>query len=440
MDGLTEDPTRINYVAQTDLTPMNKPLVSSIEYTRIAQQSGGTTVTQTTSAVESVFELPARVINFSKSSLMYTIVVPDPGATPKYNWIWGGGPAIRQIQLYSRSGVMLCDINNLQNYLGIITPLETKKDDCGMLDETTAPQITGLECRGAKIANIHPAGSTNDNNMYEPLYLSKLGLDTTATTVNYAIRLSLIKNSIFSLDKDLFFNETMLIKIVWNVRDAVGFYSAAEDGPETTPGVLSGDVAISKLYLYLAMERNPLLAAAVIATVQNTGMIVNCPYVYSFKNIPGASTSQNISIRLNRSNGTHLKKIIHSILPATETLNNRFDRSTVVTSYYTSLNNQRLQQFDLVASDQLDFMYNYENCKDSMINNLDTYNHNWFHLDKFEDNLSTDPNSNVASGIPLSIEQKYDINVTCAATAYNHYTFCITNRLLVISPQGIVFN
>lgn len=439
MEGLTESPNVVNYVAQTDLTPMNKPLVSSIEYTRIAQQSGGTTVTQTTSAVESVFELPARVINFAKSTLMYTIVVPDPGTSPLFNHLWGTGPAIRQIQLYSRSGVMLCDINNLQNYLTIITPLETKKNECSFTDESTYLQMKGNEVQGLNALNKTPAGLTSSNNIYDPLYLIT-GEDTTATTISYSIDLSLIKNSIFAMDKDLFFNETMLLKIVWAVRDSVGFISSSATAPQTGTAVLTGDVAISKLYLYLAMERNPLLAAAIIATVQNTGMIVNCPYVYSFKNVPGASTAQNISIRLNRSNGTHLKKIIHSIMPAVETLNSRFNKATVVTSYYTSLNNQRLQQFDLVSADQLDFMFNYENLKDSMINTLDTYDHNWFHMDKFEDNLSTDPNTNVASGIPLSIEQKYDINITCAATAYNHYTFCITNRLLVISPQGIVFN
>lgn len=432
-------------VQQATFQPITKAVVSKTEYTRIPQQSGGSGMTISTSATESIFELPSRVFNLSKSHLKYKIVVPDPGTTPNFNYLWVHEGGIRQIQLYTRSGTMLVDLNNLQQYLSIVTGAETKKADAVFLDSSAANLhvLKHNECTGSArvVDNLRPiagAQTAPDGNPYERQYLFQ-GADEVANTVFVDIDLSLIKNTLFEMNKSVFFNESILMKVIWAERDSWGFKTASGTNPGTGAGAFTGDIVMSDLYLYLALERNPLVASAVIDKTLSEGIVMNCPYVYSFKHVPGGA-AQNVTLRINRSNGSHLKKIYHSLFNATETFATRFKHDRVITSYSTSLNNQRLQQFDLKAIDDTDFMYHYDEIlKDSMVSTRDSYRFNWFHCDKLEDADVDDPNSNVTSGVPLDVEQKWDINITCPAGNYNHYSFAITNRPLVISAAGIVF-
>jgi hypothetical protein len=429
-------------VKEASFQPMTKNVISKVEYTKIVQQQGGESITISTSNLESIFELPARVMNLSKSHLTFS--ASHAGHATKANFTWMSAPPIRQAQLYSRSGVMLCDINNLQNYVTAVNPFETKvnerMDSNNETDDDKYITYFPQSISGAT-AQKPDNGSFGDSTL-EPVMIAAASDTNQTIVVNYNFPLSVIKNSILALDKSLYFNETILLKIIWGTRDEIGFTATAETNPNDGLAVLDADVTVSSLKLYLALERNPIVAAAVIEKTINEGNVINCPYVYVFKNVPGASTSQNVSIRFNRSNGTHLKKLYHTLYNNTETLNTRFNHAnSVLTSYYTSVNNQRLQQSDLVVADEDDYRYMYhEGVKDSIVQNLKAFKFHWAHLDKFEDVATEDPNDNIVSGLPLDVEQKWDINCTTgAATAYNHYTFAITNRPLVISSGGIVF-
>lgn len=429
-------------VKEANYQPIIKPVVSKVEYTRIIQQSGGSSFNIGTSSSESIFELPARVMNLARSHLKFKMVVPDPGATVNVNWMWHHEGGIRQIQLYTRGGTMLCDLSNLQQYLSVVTCVETKKNDCQTIDDSLddEKQIKFSEVASDSAINYRSSGALPQNNLHEKQYLYR-GEDTTATEIFVDINLSLIKNTIFALDKSLYFNETVLIKVIWGERDSWGFVAPSLTVPQTNAAVLTGDIALSDCYLYLALERNPLVSAAVIDKVLTEGLTINCPYVYSFKHVP-SGTSQSVTIRLNRSNGSHLKKVYHSLFNAAETLATRYrhDIAATTTSHYTSLNNQRLQQFDLKNSDRTDYMYHYDEIlRDSMISTFDSYKYNWFHCDKFEEQETEDVNDNIVSGVPLDVEQKWDFTAVTANTAYKHFTFAICNRMLIVSGAGIVF-
>ena len=90
------------------------------ELSKLTQQTGGATVTATTSGgQESIFELPAKVINLAQSGIKFTVTIPD--LNTKYNWVqcnvlqWW-----QQIQLYTRGGLMLMDLINTHNYTNLV--------------------------------------------------------------------------------------------------------------------------------------------------------------------------------------------------------------------------------------------------------------------------------------------------------------------------------
>lgn len=426
-------------IKEVNFKPLTKTVVSKVEYTKIVQQAGGESLTINTSNLESIFELPARVMNLSKSHLSFTATV-DAQAALTMSWLNITQFGVRQIQLYTRSGVMLCDINDLHKYTSVVNPFETKKSDAVFYDEPTSHSTAIPQCAGTETL-YRADNSTVPNNVYEPTYFN-ISAAAAANVVTYNIPLSVVKNSILALDKSLYFNETILLKLVWNTAATWGGTAQSATDATATPGAMANDIEITKLALYLALERNPFVSSAVIEKTINQGNVINCPYVYVFKNVPGASTSQSISIRFNRSNGSHLKKIYHTLYDNDQTDMNQFIHDgSVLSSYYTAINNQRLQQFDLNITNKLDYMYMYDEIlKDSVLDNYDTFLYNWAHVDKFEDVTSEDPNDNIVSGLPLDVEQKWDINCTTgAATAYPHFTFAITNRPLIISAAGIVF-
>ena len=107
------------------------------ELSKLTQQTGGATVTATTSGgQESIFKLPAKVINLAQSRIKFTATIPNLNAS--YNWAqcnvlqWW-----QQIQLYTRSGLMLMDLINAHNYTNLVYPYEAKLVELQTNDQFT---------------------------------------------------------------------------------------------------------------------------------------------------------------------------------------------------------------------------------------------------------------------------------------------------------------
>jgi hypothetical protein len=173
-------------------------------------------------------------------------------------------------------------------------------------------------------------------------------------------------------------------------------------------------------------------------------MSILVPYVYTYKTNLGVSTSQNVSLRFNRGNGRRLKKIYHSLFHNTESSNTAYDHSNDnagrITNYYTLLNNNRLQEYNLDCTQLDDFMLIKKQLKGSVIQTSAVFTYNWFHLEDFTgmyDDNHRDDKDNLETGLPLELEQKWDIYLTTASAAYNHYSFAITEKMLTISSSGI---
>src|SRR2546421_30115 len=106
---------QLNYKKETFVHP-------EYRYNKLLPQSGQQTVTATVGGgQETIFEIPIKALNLSKSYLYFTLTPPAPaGGVARTNWAFADClAAIRQIQLYTRGGVYLADVNEVSNYTKI---------------------------------------------------------------------------------------------------------------------------------------------------------------------------------------------------------------------------------------------------------------------------------------------------------------------------------
>jgi hypothetical protein len=425
---------------QNDYSTKRQDLIPDYKYSRSYQQSGGTEVTIDTSNKESIFELPAKVMNLSKSVLKFT-------ATPTaadFNWMFMDVIAgIRQIQLYNRSGVMLCDLNYLDKYSKIVLKTDTKKVDAIERDYGTAGQLVDMYgvVRGtSSVYQYADAAASTGTSTVDPVYVYT---GVNAPILDIELPLSQLKNTILALDKDLFFNEIMLLKIIWNPYTSWGFKSNSATDP--TGGVataIAANIAITKLSFNLALENNMAISASLIQGVMSQGMSVVVPYVHPYKYTSPGSASQNVTLRFNRTFGRHLKKIYHGVFHQTETIATRYQLSnlarTKVTSYYTAVDGIRRSDFDLSVDNEDDFDYVKKQLPDSILTSkLYTFRYNWIAFERFDDGRDTATDC-VDSGLPLDTEKKWDFIATTATDAHNHYTFAVCSRIFAVNSQGMM--
>lgn len=249
----------------------------------------------------------------------------------------------------------------------------------------------------------------------------------------------------------------LLLKIIWAPSTKIYFYSTDYEDP--TAGVVAApsNVAISNLILYMAQQTNDDIISQLRQQVSSSGMSMLIPWVWGFKNNPGAATSHTISVRLSRANGIRLQKIYHSAFHATESANTAYDCGNVtyntnadsskVGSFYTQLDNKREQDINMNTGTYDDYMMLKDKLKGSVIQSRNMFYYNWFWLSDYTgaENKLIDDYSNLETGIDLNMERKWDffalsVRNGAVATAYNYYTFCVCQRMLSIGPNGIMVN
>jgi hypothetical protein len=436
---------------QIDYTPKTVDVLPSYKFSKIIAQDGTNIVTIAAAAQDTIFEFPTRCMNLSRSNISFTAIVPPPPDGTFNRMFLAAVAPIRQIQLYTRSGVFLCDINNFDRYTNIVGIAETKKEDCiinNRYDRDTS-QIKRFLSVAGPAYNFQYDSTVSTDNYYEPAYstlgaVGNAGLTTGALTYNIQIPFSVFINTLLAVDKDLYFNEVILMKITWNNKDSWGVSSDDATTIGGTPTAFAG-VAISNLRLYLSLETNSMICAGLIEKVQTAGFSLIIPYVYQFKNALTQSRTHSISIRLNRAHGINLKKIYHALYPtasdAATILDERYSHSnlakTSIVSYGTTIDNVRRQEFDIVTANDEDYLILKDVLQGTILETANSFRYNWFILDKFDDELHSNKSDTANTGLSLEIEHKWDLIATTSNTAFDHYTFAIVTRLLAITPEGV---
>lgn len=430
----------------------------SYQFSRILPLSGSRSLTLTGNGNQEVlFEIPTKAVNFSQSLLSWTTTVPSQSAASgRFSWIpMDTFGELSQIELYSRSGQFLCRVEDCHNYLRVIRPKETS------LQEFLSNDVKECLAPCDRLANVNylPVASqgavTNASRDYlEQLYLQVSGSDT-AQTLYRQCKLGFLLNTIFSLDKTLLFPEVLVLRVIYN-STKLGWFGTSNTNPVAGAAALvttQGDITVTDLQLLLAIDQSQEVANSLAEKIKS-GFSMMIPFVHRYKNNL-SSTSQSVSIRLNRGHGAVCKKIIHSMFANVEAgSNTMFDHSNIganaglalkVAEYYTMLDNSRIQQINIRATlnEGEDYLYHKKMIKGSVLQNQEIYSYNWFHCDSFEnqiapiDNLPVDKN-NLITGIDLSIERKWDfVGQTTINASHNHYTFVCVEKALSITPTMI---
>lgn len=451
------------------------------QLTRLIQQTGTQTVpVPNAGGAESIFEIPPKVINFAKSSLRFS-VTPVAGGANNFNCFFTDGlPCIRQLQLYTRSGLYLVDINDLDRYSNMVLRREVPHEDLLNFDNINSANPTGL-FEGLVESNIlaasnfrldstavaGQAGASSANTNYlEPLYYIYGGLNTATPVLNYCINMDIIKNSLLGLDKDLYFKgEILYLRIVWSPATKFYFVSPTASTGVLVPVAPTGAITISNLVFYLAVEINPEIENMIKSKCSSAeGLSLITPWIF-YNKINLTSTIQNITTRYNRAHGMKLQKIYWALYNPVEQSATAFLHTNVaptglgagaapgatVTSFYTLLNNIRTSQYDYTCANLDDYLVQRTKLEGSCIFSSNEYYYNWVWVEDFTDDNpiydkvnSEVPRENCTDGLDLTNEIKFDIyaninpNYNAAGNnGANHYIFAITQKLLTISPSRI---
>jgi len=460
-------------------------------YPQVNTLTNGTTLGASSAQVE--FELPANVYNLARSSLNLTIT-PAAGGANLYNTLFRDCLAgFERLQLYTRGNVYLCDIPYVAEYTKQVLKPETSWDEysthdrdsdllvkCNNVSSTGGTtsyvsikvkdgasavsnafvavaaavagdclEVLNTEAKSSAYAYLnetkYPEAQRYDYTAvdvpYDETQYRAVGTTANGATpvLNLKIRLGDLKQTIFAIDKSLPFKEVLLLRITFNPKVNWGYESKSRTA-STDPVELAGDIALSNIFLYLANEKNPVVISELMEEVDSKSLSIPIPYPFVYKSTATASTSQNLSYRLNLGHGLRLLKSYHGIYDATEAETTRYELSntahTKLVSFYTLLNNERRQEFDLQTADGDDYMLLKEYLRNSVIQSRGMYDYNWVWIENFANNKN-DESGNLLMGMPLDKEVKYDIYMTTANSALRHCTVFVFQRMLSISSAGI---
>lgn len=470
----TQVSTELNYSKKSFLHPDYK-------LHRVNPLTGGTSFTITSAGGnETILEIPIKAINSPRSHIYFKIKPNGSGAVgaAKFNWAFLDClTPFRQVQLYNRANVDCMNLNEVQNYTKIVWKPETKLEE--FLDYDYMGDITTYSgscgrflCRNNTLKAstdkdiTNPYGRRYDNTISSVSYTEPKYTESGTTGANdgggavdptvgqspelvVSIPLSAFKNTILDTNKDLYFNEIMTLRIVWNSTSKMFFYATSATNPTTGPGNYIQDVAISNFGLYLACDSNPDVINQLQTKIMTEGISMLIPYVHTYKQPTTNAPNYTISQRFNTGHGRRLLKIYHAPFANPETANATYDHNNKGTAkvnrFYTTLNDTRLQEYDFETANRDDYRHLQPKLKGSVIQTSDMFYYNWVWIEDFTgyEDMSTAPDNkeNLVTGIDLSKEVKWEfyaqsVNNGAAAT-YNCYTYAVTQKLLTITSQGM---
>jgi hypothetical protein len=370
-----------------------------------------------------------------------SIAIPVVGSA---TWLPLDTINITRIQLSTKGGVNMFDTDFLDHYYKIFSKKETKQTDLQGTDLIRV--MTPSDNLTTAVAATRHDNTASDMNYLETAYLANGGIDS-ALTKDYLFRLGDIVNSIFAIDKGLVFPDRLILKIFWTPGNRFGWTSTSATNPTAgTAAALTAVTTLTGLSLYLAAENNPQIEQELRAKL-SSGYQLTIPYIWPNKtNLSG--TSQSVTLRFNNTQGKTIQKILHSVFHNTESTNTLFAHDNIngskVTTYYTLLNNRKQQEFspDCVNStNKDDYMLHLPQLKGSCYMSKNIYAYNWFHCDDYSGLRLADEKTqdlNVISGIPLTgTDLQWSIYMTTVNAAYNHYSFGITQRTLMITSNKV---
>jgi len=454
---------------------------SNYTFTRLTPQSGSQIVPLSSNATgESLIEIPTVAHNLAESYLSFGWYLLNPGPGLR-TWVATDVPPIQQIQLYTRNGQFLCDVNYLINYLKVVPKRELhiskflNQDDINVLrrcNDFPGSGLNGSRRHDNSLVNLayteprylqlglDNAGAGGNNTLWPQSFSAQangIGAGNPAANVvagaadpaTYGVvsqqvkfPLYLLSNTIFAINKTLKFADVIVMRIVWSPTNRVAWTSTSSTDPTAGATGFAVGGQINNLALHLAVETQADVSSSLSSKIA-AGFSLTIPYVYSYKiNAGGTTAGFSVTTRWNRGHGFELRKLYTAVFNNAESGNTTLDHSNVngskVLSYYSMLDSNRIQQINIDCKTAYeDYMFNKKFLQETALQNCNVYQYNWFHLDDYTSDSKV---STELAGIPLTDREiRHDfIALQTANAAFNIYSFGVCDKKLTITAQGVM--
>jgi hypothetical protein len=472
------------------------------KYTKLTQEVGGydKTVT-TTSTTTSKFKLPVRVLNLANSRINFTLTMYHSSQSQITHIYSNFIPFFQKLRLYNDKGTNI-EVDNLHYYSNAISMShfsndELEKNDTfyGDVSSKTGIYEGPFLSNGLKATNIRNTTTSAATNTLaitsvvdykEPKYtisgvvpdLATYNAAPTTTpsiVINYSIPLSVFKDTFFSYDKDIYFNELVNFEITWAPSVNYGFNllvtQVQADGPPLANLVAAGihdlgNASITNLELLLSVETNPDIEKQVMDKF-SSGVEILFPNISSqIVTSPTASTTQNLKYVITSNEGKRIKRIIwkpfstltnttsgqRSIFRFNSSCQNVATIGRKTQKFVTKINGIRTTEYDIECIGNQtgkvdDYIINKKLIENSPLSlSSDIYYFNWAWIENFGTNepLHEQVKKNYIDGYDLKDKntQKYkdmiyEINATTSAATFDHYICVVGLKTLNINSIGM---
>lgn len=410
------------------------------------------TITLTSSSnPECIIEIPNKLYNYGWGAFETSMTIATAGSARYAHFKADALSLIRTLEFYTTSGVYPVRIENLEHYLDVTTLYEISlaetisndnfAKDGGVYEGTRTSNSLATN-------NIRSGGDVSKDNYLEPLYYLASSANT-PMTIKVKFKLANLIGTILCLDKDQYFGEITYLRLVFNnTTKGIVLNSDSATDPSSDIEAYTGNITLSNIRLLLPRETNQLVISNIMSKVSTTGLSYDIPFIHGMKfNMSG--TYQSVNFIISPFMGSRLLRIYISHYNNDESLNTVYDRDNTagakVTSFFTTLDNEKLQQYDLVCANYDDYYYMRQYIEKSCIINSDMYQYFNVWIENFcdgndnaETRLKKMRSGTIVDGKPILKDWKYEKNLTCATTdALNHYVFILTLRRITINSNGV---
>ena len=401
------------------------------------------------------FKIPSSdVYNLAKSTLGFDIACDAEVAKYVGQVTAGCLPCIKHIELRTQSNEFLCRLTDAPRYLKVASLTDTPIDEF----LSSPPQTGFARCNGTA-ANAGRCSVLTDSagnlatrrdgvsvNYTEPAaYVTSSGLNTDLN-FTYTIPMKFFRNTIFELDKDLFFNTELILTITWN--SANNFSFSANDVVLTQQAILDTLPYVENLYFYLSVQRNQEIVNEIKAEVMDKGLNILFDYVHPYvKTYAGNETNHDLTYRFDKSKGQFLKRIytspyFESVNTRTGYVNNQRNRAGLaIMTFNTSLNDERLQDWKVLSDAngcEDEYLILREKLSGSAVQSVTQYEANYFWVDSWDDLKFIEKKPNEENGLDLhKKDYKWQLNATTEGNRVWH-TYAVCSRILKITRDKVM--
>lgn len=446
----------------------------SYRMSRVLPQSNASETLASGANITTQIELPNKVYNLSRSTLDFRMDVV--GTASEFSRTWSLGAPIESFVLSSREGVELARVDSADIYGAAVLPYVTKLEDflshpksLGANDATLATAQSLAETTQDKGFNFFPNGAalaSNDNPAvdcgrnpvrvvagagaindvaYTEMQYFRQGGDDDDVCINFSIPFSKIApHTVCSMDKDFFFGQNLLLNVNWVSKQQAGWEGSSATVIETGEAVITGDITVNNIRVYLAVETNEVIANMIKQRAATEGLKLMVPFVRAYTYVSPVSTGSTMNQKVNLSNGQRLLHCYSVCLHNTSTLSTRHDKSNLVQikvqSYQNQIDSMNLSENRIDEQNGEGYQNHRDLIKGSCIQNANVYAHNRVNILSFRDGPTCEwlERDGVMDGLDLSQEKYISIDQTTVSAAYRNMLFVVTQKLLNVQPSGMI--